>query len=344
LSIALDATYSVGRELSGVGIYSSEIIFGLAREHPDERFVCCYRPHRFLRGRDIPLPANCTRRILHEYLPIGANLFHGLNQRLPNRRLRHTVTTFHDLFVFTGEYSTRDFRARFIQQAKDAASRSDRIICVSQFTADQVHSILGVERDRLRVVHHGVHMPAHHVGLDEGPREKIILHVGAIQARKNISRLISAFESLAPEWRLVLAGAAGFGAEEIQQQIKTSSAQSRIEITGYLSRERLQELYRRASIFAFPSLDEGFGIPVLEAMASGIPVVTSNCSALPEVAGDSALLVDPLDADALRSALGSLIDDERLRQKLREKGKLRARQFTWADAVAKTWAVYEELG
>jgi glycosyltransferase involved in cell wall biosynthesis len=340
LSIALDATYSVGRELSGVGVYSSEIIFGLAREHSDERFVCCYRPHRFLRSRDVPLPANCTRRILHEYLPIGADLFHGLNQRLPNRRLRRTVTTFHDLFVFTGEYSTRDFRTRFIQQARDAASRSDRIICVSQFTADQVHSILGVERDRLRVVHHGVHMPVE----EDDPREKIILHVGAIQARKNISRLISAFESVAPEWRLVLAGAAGFGAEEIQRQIKTSSARSRIEITGYLSRERLQQLYRRASIFAFPSLDEGFGIPVLEAMASGVPVVTSNCSALPEVAGDSALLVDPLDVDALRTALGSLVEDEQLRRKLREKGKLRARQFTWANAVAKTWAVYEELG
>ena len=339
MPIALDATYSVGRELSGVGVYSQETILGLARQHPEQRFLCCYRPHRYLRGRSEPLPANCARRILHDSLPLRADLFHGLNQRLPERKLRRAVTTVHDLFVFTGEYSTPDFRARFMQQARAAAGRSDRILCVSQFTADQAHSILGVGRDRLRVVHHGVHMPEG----EGGPREKMVLHVGAIQTRKNLSRLIQAFEDLPGGWRLVLAGAGGFGAELVQRQIDASGARARIEITGYVSSEKLDSLYRRASIFAFPSLDEGFGIPVLEAMAHGVPVVTSNRSALPEVAGDSALQVNPLDVDELRSALRSLMEDEGLREKLKEKGKLRARGFTWAESVEKTWAVYREL-
>src|SRR5262249_4074092 len=126
LKIALDATYSVGDALSGVGVYSREILYGLAAAHPEERFLWWYRPHRFLRSYRGSLPTNVRRGLL-----LSNGLFHGLNQRLPKRRLRYTVTTFHDLFVMTGEYSTSEFRQRFTQQAKDAAARSDRIITVS---------------------------------------------------------------------------------------------------------------------------------------------------------------------------------------------------------------------
>ncbi|HUS06486.1 MAG TPA: glycosyltransferase family 1 protein [Bryobacteraceae bacterium] len=339
MRIALDATYSVGRELSGVGVYSNEMISGLALRYPEEKFVCCYRAHRYLRAHGTPLPPNCSRGLLQEYLPIRAELFHGLNQRLPKRCCRKKVCTFHDLFVFTGEYSTPEFRKRFIQQAKHAASVSDRIICVSEFTARQVQELLGVERERLRVVHHGVHFPP----ADASPREKLILHVGAIQQRKNISRLIGAFETLPAEWKLVLAGSAGYGAEAIANRIDVSPARPRIQITGYVTTEELRRLYSRAGIFAFPSLDEGFGIPVLEAMAAGVPVVTSNTSALPEVAGDAAILVDPVDESAIATALRLLVEDEILRDRLRAKGQLRAASFTWKNAVEKTCAVYKEL-
>ena len=125
------------------------------------------------------------------------------------------------------------------------------------------------------------------------PRENVILNVGAIQKRKNIARLVAAFETVAPEWRLVLAGSDGYGAEEIRARIAASPARERIAVLGYVTPEELAGWYARASVFAFPSLDEGFGMPVLEAMAAGVPVVTSNRSALPEVAGDAALLVDP---------------------------------------------------
>jgi glycosyltransferase involved in cell wall biosynthesis len=339
--VALDATYSTGRNLSGVGVYSSEILHALASAHQDARFLWYYRPHRFLRSLGERLPPNCSRRLLYEpTAPRRAGLFHGLNQRLPQTRLPRTVCTFHDLFVLTGEYSTPEFRRRFELLARDAAQRSDLIIAVSSFTAGQVESLLGVERSRLRVVHHGVHPPA---TIDHSSRERIILTVGAIQERKNVARLVRAFERTEPGWRLVLAGSSGYGAERILAAIDASPRRKDIEIRGYVSRGQLEGLYRRASIFAFPSLDEGFGIPVLEAMAWGIPVITSNRSALPEVSGDAAILVEPEDEDSIASALNVLTGDTGLRRELSYRGRLRAGTFSWEKAALKTWTVYREL-
>jgi glycosyltransferase involved in cell wall biosynthesis len=110
-----------------------------------------------------------------------------------------------------------------------------------------------------------------------------------------------------------------------------------------VSAAELEALYERASIFAFPSLDEGFGMPVLEAMAHQVPVITSNVSALPEVAGDAALLVNPADTEALSEALTRLASDESLRQDLIRRGTERAREFTWESAVENTWALYNEM-
>src|SRR5947209_8159291 len=130
---------------------------GMARAHPEVRFEFCYRPHRYLRSRSIQLPPNVRRRLLAEPLgPRSAALFHGLNQRLPRLPMRRSIATFHDLFVMTGEYSTPEFRARFTEQARDAAARADAVIAVSEFTKQQVISLLGVDSGRVHVVHHGV--------------------------------------------------------------------------------------------------------------------------------------------------------------------------------------------
>ncbi len=333
MTIALDATYSLGKNLSGVGVYSREMLFGLARAHPDEKFRFCYRPHRFLRSFHDTLPKNASRRLLRG--APAADVFHALNQRV-DARAKRTVSTFHDLFVMTGDYSSPEFRTRFTQQAREAAARSDLIIAVSGFTASQVESLLNAEPSRIRVVHHGVR-PA----VSNLKKENIVLSVGAIQRRKNIARLVKAFASLPDCWRLVLAGAAdGYGAAEELRAVEESPARERIEVLGYVSPEQLHSLYGRASIFAFPSLDEGFGMPVLDAMAHGVPVLTSNCSAMPEVAGDAALLVDPLD---LGDALLRLASDESLRDDLALRGLQRIEQFSWESAVEKTWAVYDEI-
>jgi glycosyltransferase involved in cell wall biosynthesis len=340
LKIALDSTYSVGADLSGVGVYSREMLDGLARAHPDDRFVFCYRPHRFLRSFGGRLPANAGRFLLGETrAPRSADVFHGLNQRLPHARLRRAVTTFHDLFVLTGEYSTAEFRRRFAEQAREAAGRSDRIIAVSQFTAGQVIGLLGVDQAKVRVVHHGVRPPRG----SAVARQKIILHVGAIQYRKNLSRLVDAFERVDCDWQLVLAGSAGYGAAEIAAKIGASRSRERIRMPGYVPPAELANWYARAMIFAFPSLDEGFGMPVLEAMASGAPVIASNRSAVPEVAGDAAWLVDPEDTDALAAALVALTRDPERRADLSRRGLDQAAKFTWAGAVEKTWQVYREL-
>ena len=335
--VGLDATYSIGRNLSGIGVYSRELLEGLTRAHPDDEFLYCYRPHRFLRSYREKLPANAVRRLLTGEPP--GDVFHALNQRL-DARARRGVTTFHDLFVLTGDYSSAEFRARFAQQARQAAELSEVIIAVSRFTAGHVETLLNIPADRIRVVPHGVRIPSP----SDVPREKLVLLTGAIQRRKNVARLVKAFEHLPGAWRLALAGASdGFGAEEELRAVEQSPRRASIDVLGYVSVAELDHLYRRARIFAFPSLDEGFGMPILEAMAHGIPVVTSNISAMPEVAGDAALLVDPRDTEAIHDALLRLTQDQALCGDLARRGLERARQFTWDAAVERTWSIYHEL-
>jgi glycosyltransferase involved in cell wall biosynthesis len=337
MPIALDATYSLGANLSGIGVYSREILFGLAQSHPEEEFLYCYRSHRFLRSYRERIPKNAFRRLLIG--PPPGDLFHALNQRVDTRN-RKTVCTFHDLFVLTGDYSSAGFRARFSDQARRAAEQSDLIVAVSRFTADQIEDLLHVPAARIRVIPHGVRIPAS----SSATRENLILFVGAIQRRKNVARLVKAFERMPPNWRLALAGAPdGYGAAEELRAVEESPRRAAIDVLGYVPNHTLERLYQRARIFAFPSLDEGFGMPVLEAMAHGVPTLTSTRSALPEVAGDAALLVDPLETDAIADGLVRLAEDGSLGAGLTRRGLDRARAFPWGSAVEKTWNVYREI-
>ncbi len=340
MRIALDATYSVDPHPSGIAIYSRELLTGLAHTYPQDEFLHCYRLKQFRNALHNSAP-NVRRRLLLPSVPaFRADIFHALNQRVDRRPAKAVISTFHDLFVLTGDYSSPEFRARFSQQARNAARNSDLIIAVSEFTANQVSTLLGFDPSRIRVVPHGVHFPAS----ARAKREKLILFVGALQIRKNIVRLVEAFERLPQEWMLVIAGAAnGYGARSVLDRIEKSPNRDRIQVTGYVDRPDLEQLYSRASIFAFPSLDEGFGIPVLEAMAHGIPVITSNCSALAEVAHDAALLVDPLETDELTKSLKELIENPALRSKLISVGLSRASSFTWERTARLTHNVYEEF-
>ncbi len=343
--IALDATYSTGNSLSGVGIYSREILWGLAEAHPETQFRWCFRPNRILRSWNDRLPSNASRGLLrYAGAPKKARLFHALNQRVefPQKTVP-VITTFHDLFVMTGDYSTPEFRKRFTEQAKRAAERSDAIITVSQFTADQVRDLLrpGVP---IHVVHHGVYVPTLPPP-GESKRQNVVLHVGAIQRRKNLERLIAAFETAVPsDWKLVLAGSSkGFDGDVAMDRVKSSKAADRIEVTGYVESERLLELYRTSRILAFPSLDEGFGIPVIEAMSHGLPVITSDGSALKEAAGDAAILVDPKQTESIAEALRTLTAAPGIRNQLRDMGWKRAQLFPWSRAVQGTWESYRTL-
>ncbi len=326
--IGLDATYSLGPELSGVGKYSLHLMECLLRGHKGLRLRRYYRPHRWVAA---PWP----KRLLLNTAPRTVDLFHGLNQRLPQRRRAPMVSTFHDLFVLSGEYSTPDFRQRFAAQAREAADRSDLIIAVSSFTASQITEYLGYPASRIRVVPHGVVFPTHITPVEA--REKIILSVGAVQLRKNTQRLIAASKTLPPDWQLWVAGSMGF-----ESQTMLKDAPANLKVLGYVSDAQLATLYQRAAILAFPSLDEGFGIPVLEAMANGLPVLTSNRSALPEVAGNAALLVDPFSTEAIAAALHQLLDPD-LRTHYATLGISHAAAFSWENAANLTAAVYAEL-
>ncbi len=338
--IALDATYSLDPSPSGVAVYSREILYGMARAHPETKFAFCYRPHRFRASwgssMPAPMPPNARRRLLAP----GVGLFHGLNQRLPRWWAGPKIATFHDLFMMTGEYSTPEFRARFTQQARQAAARATKIIAVSEFTKSQVVSLLGVPPERVRVIHHGLRAlrPA-----APPAREKVILSAGAIQTRKNVARLVEAFEAVDRSWRLVLIGSNGYGADAIHARIAASPARDRIATLGYVTTVDLAAWYARAQVFAFPSLDEGFGMPVLEAMAAGAAVLTSNRSAMPEVAGDAALLIDPENIGALIEGLRRLTEDAELRAQLNRRAAERVSMFTWEKAVAATWDVYRDV-
>ena len=150
MKIALDATYSLGNALSGVGLYSRELLHGLAEAEPSTEWEWFYRSQRFWRSRALPRPPHVSRRFLSDsWGSRSADLFHGLNQRLPRRRFRKQIATFHDLFVLSGEYSTPEFRARFAKQAREAAQRADLIIAVSAFTAHQVEEYLAIPASRI---------------------------------------------------------------------------------------------------------------------------------------------------------------------------------------------------
>jgi len=355
VKIGIDATFSMDSSPTGVAAYCSNLIEAFARYAPDKQFLLCYRANRFLRSLTSPRAgANMSRYLLEDFtVPLlrrRIDLFHGLNQKLPVGTFHRTVTTFHDLFVMTDDYSTPAFRRRFTLFAEEAAAKSDHIIAVSHYTAEQVAKLLFFPRNRISVVHHGIErvppIPAEDLDAfrrEQGLEPPFILHVGAIQKRKNIECLLEAFERIEGPTRLVLAGGEGYGADRILDRIERSKSAARIRRIGYVDRRLLEYLYRSAAVLAFPSLDEGFGLPVLEAMSAGLPVVTSNRSALAEIAGDAALLVKPEDAHELRVALEEAMEEGPVRRRLIADGLEHQNKFSWMKAAHETMQVYRRL-
>jgi glycosyltransferase involved in cell wall biosynthesis len=176
---------------------------------------------------------------------------------------------------------------------------------------------------------------------------RYLLFVGTLQPRKNVARILAAFERLPPSFRaevqLVIAGRAGWQIDELVTALRTAGNEGRVRWLDYVPAADLRSLYQGAAAFVFPSLHEGFGLPVLEAFASGVPVVCSNVTSLPEVAGDAALQVDPTDVAGLASAMEALVSDDALAQRMRERGRDRAREFTWDRCAEGTLAVLRSM-
>jgi len=177
-----------------------------------------------------------------------------------------------------------------------------------------------------------------------------MLFLGTLNPRKNVTTLLQAFaqfhhtQRVAPAIHLVIAGASGWRTPGISRTVQRLGLENVVHFPGFLDEEDLPDLYRGAMLFVLPSLYEGFGLPVLEAMGCGVPVVTSNVASLPEVAGDAAVLVDPYDAEGMAAALTEVAHNETLRRALRCKGIAQAQKFSWETAARKTLDLYAALG
>lgn len=364
-AIGIDATYTVDPRPTGVAIYSRSLINSLASLDCAHKFILCYRLSRFRHRHEFLRPNTpaglrgpaFSVRIFQEpftfWLPWRTELFHSLAQRPPAFRFSKEIVTVLDIFPLTGDhYSSPEFRRKFSALLLEAVERAVRVITPSQYTADQLVKHTTVRRDKIRVIPLGVDLPRSEITpaqrLTErrrlvGDGREMVLSVGVIQNRKNTLNALRALALLPDRYRMVLAGGDGYGSEAIHAFLRKSGLESRVSVLGYVSGERLASLYQAASVFLFPSLEEGFGIPVLEAMSYELPVVASQTSSLPEVGGDAALYVDPHDPRDIAAKVAQLTEDTQLREKLIERGLARACVFSWRRVAEQTCQVYEEV-
>lgn len=302
------------------------------------------------------------RRILWEQaaLPLLArqarlDLLHGAVNVNPALSPCPTVVTVHDLsFMRYPQAFPPMQRAYLHSQVRRSVRAARRVIAVSQATRQDVIDLFGAPPDRIDVVYNGVDAsfcpaPAGEVEAFRrraGLPDRFILHLGTLEPRKNLVRLVQAFAQVRgqdagrPAVKLVLAGGKGWDYDAIFAEVARQGLEQEVLFPGYVPDEELAWWYRAAALFVYPSLLEGFGLPVLEAMACGAPVVTSNLSSLPEVAGDAALLVDPTSVDALAAALLRLLAGADLARELRSRGLAQAARFPWSRTAHETAAVY----
>src|SRR5579862_1233773 len=363
-TIALDATYSAEPNLTGIGVYSRRLIETLPTLDTPHDFLFCYRLSRwgnrqyFLKPGSIPgARAKFSTSVYQEpltfWLPWQAQLFHSLAQRPPAFHFRQEIVTVFDIFPITGEnYSTADFRKKFSDLLLQATGRAARVITSSHATERLMISHAHVPQEKIRVIPLGVDPPTITLAPAErlqerarilGGKGELILSVGVIQTRKNTLNMLKALKTLPANYQLVLTGGNGYGAEAVHDFIRTESLGDRVKLLGFIDDAQLARLYQAANVFLFPSFEEGFGIPVLEAMANGAPVVTSNASSMPEVGGEAALYVDPHNPTDIAQKVIQAVEDAGLRDTLIQKGITRAREYTWRRTAAATLAVYDEV-
>ncbi len=369
MRVGLNAEPLFQRIPTGVGVYALALCRGLVEIGHAEDLVFFHADHdeaqsemdslpvdrvAFTLSRDRLYDAWMTdRRPAPQSITGPLDVVHSTGPAIPPSGGAALVVTVHDLapIRFPDRYPRRA-RALHKRGAHIAGAEAARIICPSRSTALDVEEFYGVERERIRVVPHGVDVAGFGVS-DAGRRwerrgiaEPYVLWVGTQEQRKNVVAVLDAFTHLAgghPELSLVLHGPNGWLGDEVGEGLQHRGLHGRTIVSeGSLPRNELAALYTRASVFVYPSLYEGFGMPVLEAMACGTPVVTSNISALPETAGDAALLVDPLDDMALAEAIARIIEDPVLAEDLSRRGQKRANGFTWGETARRTWAIYEE--
>lgn len=368
MRIAINAL-GMKRRLHGVGNYIKNLVWGLSKIDSENEYLIFGSSENACHleglGRNFHIemaPNRPALRVIWEQtiLPLKLkkeriDLYHGPAFAAPLIKTCAQVVSIHDMsFHLVPEQHSLHTRLYLRVIVPSMLKNSDGMIAVSEHTKSDILCIGGIEGQRVAVIPLGVEerfVPIRDEAQVAKVREKyklpreFILFVGMIEPRKNLENLVDAYfkTSLSDRCDLVLAGSLGWGYSGLLQKIEATDNRGSIRLPGYVDDADLPTLYSAATVFAYPSQYEGFGLPVLEAMACEAPVITSSVSSLPEVAGDAAVMVDPDDVDALASNLRSLVEDRGLRERLSRHGRERAKRFTWSNAAQKTLAVYEQV-
>lgn len=349
MRVLLDVSSLAREELTGIGAYIRSLAAELVRIDGIElRAVYRRRLHarRELIASHLPIAPS-------RYVPLvstrGVELYHGPDFRLPRALALPSVVTVHDLAVFEDGLLDDEFARRGREKIRRLVERRRprRVIAVSRFTADRLLDrfpslegrvdvvLLGYDPSVLRA---GGSLPAE----IDGP---FVLYVGTIERRKNVTAVVEAFERVRANddaLRLVIAGGDGFDAAAVHERIERSPNRDAIIRLGFVSADVRAALLHAARVFIYPSLYEGFGLPVVEAMAAGCPVITSDSGAVAEVGATGALLVEP-NSGAIADAVGRVVRDTALRTSLIAAGHARAAELTWERCARETAAVYRRV-
>ncbi|MFA5454653.1 MAG: glycosyltransferase family 1 protein [Sulfurimonas sp.] len=270
-----------------------------------------------------------------------------------NVKARKIICTLHDFsFKLQPEWHPKE-RLEYFNENFDLVKKADHIITGSNFTKQEIIDYMQIPQDKISVIYHGVnhelYKPYPQNELQDTKAKfdlpkKFLLFVGSIEPRKNLLFLLMAYNLLSREEKdelpLILVGFKGWENKEIMQEIEKN--QEYIRYLGFVTDTQLAHIYNLATIFIYPSLYEGFGLPPLEAMACGTPVIVSNVSSLPEVCADAALYIEPMDLQDIKDKILTLLGDEKLREELSKKSKAQAALFSWEKAAQEHFRVIEE--
>jgi glycosyltransferase involved in cell wall biosynthesis len=368
--VGLNLIFLVPDETGGMEVYARELIPALLDQaEPGTRFTAFVNREAAARpgpwGELLPsvtVPVHARNRVqwvLGEQLLLprlatraGIDLVHSLASTAPLRGRFARVVTVHDLIYARfpeAHAGTRSLAMRALVPA--AVARSDRVIAISRSTRADLLELLGTSAEKIDVVPQGLGTSPGEAALPEGElRERlalahrdVILSLSAKRPHKNLRALLDALAEIEANSRplLVLPGYATAHEAELRAHAARRGLQDDVLFPGWVSAQELEGLWTLTRAFVYPSLYEGFGLPVLEAMARGVPVATSNASSLPEVAGEAALLFDPASPAQIARALERLLTDIQLRDRLSAAGRERAAQFTWARTAQGTLASYQ---
>ncbi len=369
MRIGIDAT-ALPPQLYGAGNYTVNLILALLKVDVANEYVVFTKPSHasLFEGHARPqiVQARLASRMLRviweqSALPLLArrhhlSILHSPHYTLPLLTNCKTIVTFHDMTFFLYPQLHQGYKRVFFKTSiRLSARRANAIIADSEST----------RRDILRILKpNAQHVFAIPLGISEKFRrivnvleierirskfnlpERVVLYVGTLEPRKNLPVLMRTFKELVDRglnYSLVIVGKKGWQYAEIFQTLEHSGIQERVIFLDYVPETDLPFLYNAADLFVYPSLYEGFGLPVLEAMACGVPVITSNVSAMPEMAGDAGLLVDPRNTDEWADAMQLVLTDRALHDKLAYKGLERSKLFSWERTARETLAVYEHV-